>query len=366
MKKNLLLVFFAVVFSFFLAEVALRIFNVEQPKMSNQPKEDWVLVPERVWTEHHPELGWYHQSMKHAFLPTTEGEVDVHTNRDGFRGVRDYSLEKQEGITRVLFLGDSFVFGYGVKDGEGVCAQLERLDSRPEVLNLGVPGYGIDQILMSYRVIGKKFHPDIVLIGVFPEQFWRATRAFADSGHAKPYFKLLANGDLVLKNVPVPQPFELTTNQYPILVERNPIELLLMKSEVYKLMRKGMLRLGKNLKILDPDLTDEWILGQAMLKQLITEIKESHSIPVLVVIPPDRWVKGERKFSLEKSLVRFADRMDVPFLDLTPIFRRKVSEEGLTKYYIQDDWHWTAEGHRLAAKSIYDYLIQQGYLKKVS
>lgn len=361
MKKNLLLVLLSLLISIFLLEGVVRILNLEEPKvMQKGPKEDWALVPERIWTEHHPQLGWYHQKNKDSVHDLENFSVKIHTNSAGFRGYREYTREKPAGTVRVLAVGDSFTFGFGVADDQPFPVVLEKRHDRLEVLNLGVAAYGIDQMLMAFRHIGLEYQADYVFISIFPEDFWRNLRAFADTGHAKPYFILKPDETLKLQNVPVPQPFTLRTNQFPEVIQYGPIENILMKSAAYRLCQRTFLKIAKGLDWIDPDTTAEWILGRVILKQLIDEIEESGARPVLIAIPPDRWIRDYRKTSLQRSLIRFAEKEGVDFIDLTPIFREAIPAGRLSDYYIEGDGHWTAKGHELAANAFEEYLENQG------
>ncbi|MFA6600683.1 MAG: hypothetical protein WC352_02265 [Candidatus Omnitrophota bacterium] len=357
MKRNLILACFSVIFALIFAEGVLRVLP-SQPraaKPAQGPKTDWVNVPERVWTEYHPQLGWYHMKNKKAVLPVGGREVEVHTNAAGFRGVREYETVKPAGTTRLLVLGDSFPFGFGVGDTESFPAVLEAEDPKREVLNLSVPGYGIDQMLVAWRILGALYQPDIVLIGIFPEDFWRCTRAFADSGHAKPYFFLSGDGRLELKNVPVPPQYQLNAGQFPELIRPRWLGRLLGHSVVYRLAQKGLTRLAKNLGLIDPDTETEWIVGRAILRTLVTEIRQRGARPVLFILPPDRWAQTQRKDSLLKSLYRFSRQEDVEMIDPTGAFYDAIRQSSLADYYIQGDGHWTPRGHRLAAQIIGRY-----------
>jgi len=360
MKKNLILCLCSLIFALFILEIALLIVYPEPTLTPPGPKSDWALVPERVWTEHHPVLGWFHQKNKKAVLRLKQGETEININSIGLRGTREYSTRKPANVTRILALGDSFVFGWGVRDDQTFSALIEKDHPRLEVLNFGVPGYGVDQILMTYRTLAKSFEADYVLVHLFPEDFWRATRAFSDTGHAKPYFLLTAGGKLQLRNVPVPQPFTLRTNQFPEIVEHSAFERVLLKSLTYRLAKQGFMRLGKNLKIVDPDSSDEWRLGRAILDNLIREIRSDGAKPVLVLDPPERYIRATRQEALHKSVLRFAKKENLPILDLTPVFRQAVNAADITAYYIPDDWHWNAQGHELAAKSIIQFLQSLG------
>lgn len=353
MKKNLFLAFVTLFVMLGIAEFVLRVVGVERVKFQEKTRMDWVEVPENIWIEHHPVLGWYSQKSKVAVLKSQNfPDVEIHTNDAGFRGTREYTLEKPAGVIRTAVLGDSFVFGFGVADAATFPALLESQSKNREVLNLGVPGYGIDQIYLSYKEIAKPFHPDIVIIGVFPEDFWRCTRSFADSGHVKPYFTLASNGKLVLHNVPVPPPFSLNSNQFPPLLEQNTHQKLMNQSVLYRLVRKPLIKLGKNMRLIDPDSSDEWLVGRAILRALITEIRKDKAVPVLVLLPPQDWAQSTRKTSLERSLLRFAGMEKVKLINLRPVFNEAVARDGLETYYFKADWHWTPQGHQLASEAI--------------
>ena len=92
----------------------------------------------------------------------------VSINSDGFRD-REYSVEKPEGTCRIIFLGDSALFGSGVDLEDTVPKLLERklnetLDGKFEVLNFGVSGHNLrDEIALLNRK-GLKYRPDLVLL----------------------------------------------------------------------------------------------------------------------------------------------------------------------------------------------------------
>ena len=318
-------------------------------------------MPENVWSSITPRwAGTPRKTKRLCWIIRIFPQVIVHTNPDGFRGSRTYLSGKPAGTIRIAALGDSFVFGFGVRDEDAFPALLESSERRREVMNLGVPGYGIDQICLSYREIAKNYQPDIVLVGIFPDDFWRATRAFADSGHAKPYFSVGNFGQLTLRNVPVPPPFTLNRGQFPPVIEQNKVQKLLNKSVLYRLARKPFMRLLRNMRLIDPDTSEEWILGRTILSELIRDIRKDQSLPVLVLIPPKEWAQSGRKTSLEKSILRFVEREGVDLINLHPVFMDAVARDGLETYYIKNDWHWTPKGHALAARAIEDYFGRGG------
>lgn len=63
----------------------------------------------------------------------------VFTNSDGHRFS---NKRKNESDNKVIFLGDSFTYGFGVSYEESIPGQIsEKVDNKYDILNFGVPGY---------------------------------------------------------------------------------------------------------------------------------------------------------------------------------------------------------------------------------
>jgi lysophospholipase L1-like esterase len=98
---------------------------------------------------------------------TGEFSVGVHVNALGLRGP-ERTLGKPPDTARILVLGDSFAFGFGVAQEKMFSAELERLlrerGLRVEVLSSGVPGWSLDNELVYLRGEGFGLDPDLILI----------------------------------------------------------------------------------------------------------------------------------------------------------------------------------------------------------
>ncbi len=97
-------------------------------------------------------------------------QVTVRTNNLELRG-EDVSEKKSADVLRILVLGDSFTFGYGVENEEAFPALLEvllsnRLNRRVEVLNSGVPGWSTAQYWIFLRERGFLLDPDLILMAI--------------------------------------------------------------------------------------------------------------------------------------------------------------------------------------------------------
>lgn len=97
-------------------------------------------------------------------------DARVTTNSHGFRSRREISPKHPEAV-RILGLGDSLMFGWGVSDGEEYLSLLEQklnkgnTKIRVEIINTAVPGYNTELELQTLKQKGLKLHPDLVLLG---------------------------------------------------------------------------------------------------------------------------------------------------------------------------------------------------------
>ncbi len=97
-------------------------------------------------------------------------KVPVRINSCGMRG-GEVAITKAPGTYRIALLGDSFAFGWGVKEDESFAAVMERSLNRHshgsprfEVLNFGVPGYSTFQEVHKFITTDSDFNPDAVLV----------------------------------------------------------------------------------------------------------------------------------------------------------------------------------------------------------
>lgn len=91
-------------------------------------------------------------------------EVDYRINGHGFRGKA--LSPKTPGVRRIAVFGDSIVFGYWVGEEDAFPAQFgEILGPRVEALNLGVPGYNLEQEVENLRRRVDSLRPDAAVFG---------------------------------------------------------------------------------------------------------------------------------------------------------------------------------------------------------
>ena len=152
----------------FLAATALSIallFGIGELYFHLRTRGDTRHMP---WVVQHPERGWALKPGEYTHLePNDMRQTRISINELGMRNP-PLSLAVPPGRRRVSVLGDSFVFGAALEDGETITGQMRALlGSGCEVVNLGVEGYGTGaEILMLEELAARGYAPggDIVLV----------------------------------------------------------------------------------------------------------------------------------------------------------------------------------------------------------
>lgn len=92
----------------------------------------------------------------------------IQVNRFGFRG-DDFDKTKRQDVFRIMILGDSSAFGYGMNQHETFAEELQRLLKKKypslniQVINGAVPGYTTYASKEFFLKKGIKFEPDVII-----------------------------------------------------------------------------------------------------------------------------------------------------------------------------------------------------------
>lgn len=125
-----------------------------------------------------PVMGFMNRPNLAYVLVTPEFRTHLYTNSEGFRtspARESYALQKRAGTLRLMLLGPSFAFGWGV-EYEDSCARRIEVELREahlsrwrdvEVINAGVNGMYPEPQLRWYRAVGTRYAPDLVVQFVY-------------------------------------------------------------------------------------------------------------------------------------------------------------------------------------------------------
>jgi hypothetical protein len=146
----------------------------------------------------HPMLGW----TKEPSTPDNPMGLD---QRDLAR------LRAIPGNRKILFFGDSFIAGYTPPDVR-IPQLLEEKLEHSTVLNLGVGGYGLDQMYLFLSTLSPMVDTAHVIVGVFYNDIDRCLFELREA--PKPFFRVRET-NLILSGVPLPSDPLQWLRQYP-------------------------------------------------------------------------------------------------------------------------------------------------------
>ena len=158
---NFLLLVGTVLFTLLLIEVGHSIYKLICSSKSyfriDQTTEERYLIPRMV--------------RKKKFIKNGT-KITIRINSLGWRD-REISLDKKEDTFRIIALGDSITFGWGVELHETYVKQLETILKKQnsyknyEVINISIEDLGLQEELKLLKQFGLDFQPDLVLLGFY-------------------------------------------------------------------------------------------------------------------------------------------------------------------------------------------------------
>jgi hypothetical protein len=216
-----------------------------------------------------------------------------------------------------MVLGDSFVFGVHLDERDTIPAVLERKLHDTDVYNLGIPGWGIDQMYLAYKKYNDVIKPQIVVLLYIDDDLPRIYEAFRKGeGMNKPSFSLQAN-QLVLRTQPSPESFW----------ARYIFDKSIVANKLYSRYKDTEIRK----------------LAKALFADLIVKTHENGQLFMVLRLPIFSDLSKSSQFD-SWSLKNFFSERNCDYVELRD---QMPVDKGL---YIPNDAHFSAEGTAYVAE----------------
>lgn len=286
------------------------------------------------------DLGWMHRPNQTA---TTVGRLPVRINEHGFRGP-PVSLARTPDVERVLLVGDSFTFGYGVEEDSAFGAQIPRFlaarvpSCRVEVLNGGVNGYNSRQEAAFVRRVGARFRPDVVVVGFTPNDM--LTRDESKALLRYPKLKGALAGSAL----------------YRFFAPRVKALLLPRDQQAYE---EAIGSIGDEA---DSAALDRWAYVADALRDIAAMGATQGFRTIVVVFPQDKQVLSDS--APNWLLAKFGEldsAVEIEVVNLDPVLRA-AARRGVNLFLDEPTRHPNAAGHRIAAEEIARTIAERGLL----
>lgn len=283
-----------------------------------------------------PLLFWRLRPNQDAF--TKIDHKPVHVNAHGTRGP-EFADAKPAGTVRILTLGDSRTFGWGVSEPESYSGRLESLlrgrmgaDERVEVINAGVNAWSFPQLLVFFREIGSAWKPDFVVIG--EANLWTQF-----SERSSPEFRDRFMFRVRLKNLLR----RLATYHYVVevklkdLYERERVRFIPVDPQSDPLFKEQQQE--------DPER-----FFRESIEELCRLAAGRGVKPILLYIPTLSELESGKPARSLKAKREVSEKLGVPLVDPSEALRRG----GASLYLEGDPVHLSVEGNEVVAKSLFE------------
>jgi hypothetical protein len=314
MFNKILLSVLSLILALIIIEILFSVLDIYTPRPTYHIREIKTDLSKHFAVD--KDVGWTMVPNNNFQWITEKRRIKYYSNEKGFRVSKNHSSSDNYNHKKVLVLGDSYMWGYGIEYEKTFGGILSKSPEKLDVINLSMPGFGLDQIYLSLIHWGLDENPDFIIAGIFTDDFFRSF-----TNHTllfKPVFKGV-NGSLILKS-----PLEKPSTIYRYAEK---------KSRIIDLYKDGDEWLGRNY-----GLGNWWNLNKLILDKIVETCK-INNIQILVVHIP--YYTGNR-FPLLK---RYFDEKNIEYIDLN-----EMAKGNLQSYYFKKDKHLNENGHKLIAK----------------
>lgn len=306
---------------------------------------------------------------------------------------------KAENEFRIVILGDSFAYGWGVNDDEHVGEQLQRLAATTQprpvtVINLGVPGHSPWQEFERLKRWGIPLAPDLVVLQLYPNndipdtlmKDSRVLPAFGDETvEIMRYWRDHTRWDLRLERT-LRASCALYNTYRALWPANDSVAVILQRLRFFHRSREQFSPVHESQRTwwMEVMLKDWYPLLDTARREFeqdvldIVQYCQSHELPILVYSVPfgkfgqSSWqaavAESHEKSGDDIAYEQFKDSCiveaffrenDIPWVPLFEKFRERPDPDAL---YFPGDGHLNEQGNSFVAKLIFDRVVRDGYL----
>ena len=302
--------------------------------------------------------------LSYVMTPNFKGNFSgttVTLNSQGMRD-REHSFKKEADTYRILCVGDSMVFGFGVNQDEPFPAQLQGIlsgnkEKNYEVINTAVPGHNTYQERVYLERVGIKYNPDLVIIGICMNDITGGMAALSMLGTLID----VKGSYYTYEDMPA-----FSKLQYFLIRHSYFFQYCLLKFRVFfeKCKPKDLdLTNGyseDSLRYYSGLASPEAKRREGIFKKELLKIKDlTKDIKLLFMIfPNDIQLDNDNLTKPQKMLADFLNENNISYIDFLPIFKKYPKRE-----LFVDIGHPSKFGHKLVAEEIFSYLKDDKLIK---
>src|ERR1043166_3897720 len=285
-----------------------------------------------------PQLYWKLKPNQNCY--TKVDHKAVHINSHGTRGP-EFQIAKPAGTFRVLSIGDSRTFGWGLSESETYSGRLQQFlqeklgnSRKVEVINAGVNAWSYPQMSVYFREIAFQYEPDVVILG--DANGWTQ---FSEKNN--PEFSKKVMSRVRLKN------FVRHFAIYHYFIE-------LKLKEFYERNRVKFIPVdpAQDPFFKEQQQTNANAVFRAAMEQFCAFALEKQIQPILLYMPTlDNFSATNAPADLETKR-ELSRKINIPLVDISPALKADAKS-----FYLEaDPVHLNGAGNKIIARELYDCL----------
>lgn len=296
-----------------------------------------------------PKLYWKLKPNQNCY--TKVAHKPVHINSHGTRGT-EFQIEKPPNTLRILCLGDSRTFGWGLSEAQTYSGLLEQMlqgaagtphpgllpsegrGKQIEVINAGVNAWSYAQMLVYFRDTALRYKPDVVILA--DANLWTQFSENNSPEFAERFMSRVRLKNLLRRSALYHYVVEMKLKVYyekhrQKFIPVDPRQDTLFKEQQQK----------------DPD-----TVFRDAIEEVCTLAQREGVKPVLLYLPMLDELESNEPSSILKIKRNISQRLNVPLVDISADFK----EKGKELYLEADPVHPNARGNEIVAGRLFDTL----------
>lgn len=282
-----------------------------------------------------PKLYWRLKPNQDCY--TKVDHKPVHINSRGTRGP-EFEPAKPAGVIRVLSLGDSKTFGWGLTEAETYSARLQSLlqakvggGTRVEVINAGVNAWSYPQIKVFLKEVGLSWKPDFVLLA--DANLWTQFSEDSDPAFVEKMMSRVRLKNLLRRSGIYHFLIEVQLNNFYQKYRTKFIPIDPKQDQLFKEAQKT-----------DPD-----AFFKRAIEEVCTLTTAAKAKPVVMFIPILTEMERGVTNNVQRGKGEICKRLGIPFVDLGDDIKLPAAS-GL--YLDADPVHLNAKGNEIVAQRL--------------
>lgn len=318
---------------------------------SGRTRKSTIFAPDSL-------LGW-------TIAPNTCSEDGMYcSSSEGIRSASaGVSLTGLQPAHRIALVGDSYTYAQDVDYESSWGRRLEiNLGSEYQVLNYGVPGFGVDQAFLRYQRDVHALNPDVVIFALIPDDLMRSMTVYNfirfphwESPYSKPRF-VIEGEALRLLNMPLLNPAAIfsmeSVHQLPFLEYEpgyQPWEWqwkFYHHSYIVRFITSRFPRWPKGRPQTASRIQHE--INRKILQSFIAAAEQAGSKPIILYLPAPSDFGADAATGARARL----QKAGIPYLDVTPCLSKLPASERFLTIEGQRG-HLTPKANQVLADFVY-------------